>query len=183
MTEKDAKWTAWLKAANAGDHGAYRRLLVELTPFLRAVLRRQAAASSLGAAEIEDVLQETLLAIHLKRGTWDPDQPLAPWIAAIARNKMIDALRRRGRRISVSIDDFAETLAAPEEEKQLSSREADRLLSVLKGKQHQVVRALTIEEEDVKSVAVRLEMSEGAVRVTLHRGLAALSAAYRSRTQ
>ena len=58
----------------------------------------------------EDIVQDILLAVHLKRHTWDADAPFAPWLFAIARNKLIDSLRRRGRRIFVNIDDFAETL-------------------------------------------------------------------------
>lgn len=180
MIERTNDWNELMRAAGGGDEAAYRRLLSELAGFLRAVLRRRAAGLGLGAAELEDVLQETLLAIHLKRGAWAPDQPVAPWVAAIARNKMVDALRRRGRRLTAPIEDFADTLAAPEPAEELSSRETARLLAVLSGRQRQVVEALTVEGEDVKAVAGRLNISEGAVRVALHRGLAALSAAYRS---
>lgn len=180
MRHQERDWASWMKAAHAGDAAAYRRLLEALTPFLRAVVRRRGAGPGLDAADVEDVVQETLLAIHLKRGTWDPRQPVGPWVAAIARNKLIDAMRRRGRRIDVPIDDFLETLPAPEPDGELSSREAERLLEVLKGRQHQVVKAITVDGEDIRGAAERLHMSEGAVRVALHRGLAALSAAYRS---
>ena len=57
------------------------------------------------------MVQETLLAVHLKRHTWDESQPLLPWVRAIAQNKLIDFLRRRGRRVHVPIDEFSETLA------------------------------------------------------------------------
>lgn len=180
MKQRNGEWAEWLKAAEAGDGAAYRRLLAELASFLRAVVRRKAAVSGLAVADIEDVVQETLLAIHLKRGTWDPTQPVGPWVAAIARNKMIDSLRRRGRRIDLPIEDFEDSLPAPVEDEQLSSREAEKLLSVLKGRQHEVVRAVTLDGADTRAVAERLNMSEGAVRVALHRGLATLAAAYRS---
>ncbi|GLK67222.1 sigma-70 family RNA polymerase sigma factor [Hansschlegelia plantiphila] len=180
MNDRERQWALWMKAADAGDASAYRRLLGELATFLRAVVRRRSASFSLAAADVEDVVQETLLAIHLKRGTWDPGQPVGPWVAAIARNKMIDALRRRGRRVDVPIDDFVETLPAPAEDEQLSARETEKLLSVLKGRQHAVVKAITVEGADIRATAARLDMSEGAVRVALHRGLAALAEAYRS---
>lgn len=180
MRHQERDWASWMKAAHAGDAASYRLLLEALTPFLRAVVRRRGASLGLDAADVEDVVQETLLAIHLKRGSWDPRQPVGPWVAAIARNKVIDALRRRGRRINVPIEDFLETLPAPEPEGELSSREAERLIDVLKGRQHEVVKSITIDGEDIRGTAERLQMSEGAVRVALHRGLAALSAAYRS---
>jgi RNA polymerase sigma-70 factor (ECF subfamily) len=180
VKERELEWASWMKAANAGDRVAYRRLLGALSAHLRAIVRRQAVAYALGAADVEDVVQETLLAIHLKRGTWDPGQPVGPWVAAIARNKTIDSLRRRGRRIDVPIDDFVDVLPADEKDEQLSPHEADRLLQALKGRQHDVVRAISLEGADIKETAARYGMSEGAVRVALHRGLASLAAAYRS---
>lgn len=180
MKQREIEWAQWLKAAEEGDGVAYRRLLAELASFLRAVVRRRSGSSGLPAADIEDVVQETLLAIHLKRGTWDPDQPVGPWVAAIARNKMIDALRRRGRRIEVPVDDFAEIIPAPQDEDQLSERETAKLLSALKGRQHEIVKAISMDGDDIRTVATRLGMSDGAVRVALHRGLKALAEAYRS---
>lgn len=180
MNDRERDWASWMKAACAGDASAYRMLLAALAPFVRAVIRGRSASYGLGSADVEDVVQESLLAIHLKRGTWDDGQPVGPWVAAIARNKMIDALRRRGRRVTVPVDDLAEILPAEEKEDGLSQREAERLLSVLKGRQHDVVKSISVDGADIRETAERFEMSEGAVRVALHRGLAALAAAYRS---
>lgn len=180
MNERERDWAAWMRAAATGDAVAYRRLLEALAPFLRAVVRRRAGAFGVGDADAEDVVQEALLAVHLKRGTWDPGQPVGPWVATIARNKLIDSLRRKGRRIDVPIEDFEDVLPAPVGEDGLSPREAERLLSVLKGRQHDVVKSISLEGADIRATAERYGMSEGAVRVALHRGLAALSAAYRS---
>lgn len=180
MNDRERPWAAWMAAACAGDAGAYRRLLGALAPFLRAVVAARARGLGFGPADVEDVVQETLLAIHLKRGTWDPGQPVGPWVAAIARNKLIDAARRRGRRIVVPIDDVSEVLAAEEPEEGLSTREAERLIEALSGRQRDVVRSITLEGADTAETARRFGMSEGAVRVALHRGLASLSRAYRS---
>ncbi|GLK78650.1 sigma-70 family RNA polymerase sigma factor [Methylopila turkensis] len=180
MNEREGDWAAWLAAAEAGDASSYRRLLEELAGFLRGVLRRRASAYRLGADDVEDALQEALLAIHLKRGTWDPAQPVGPWAATIARNKLIDSLRRRGRRVDVPIDELAEVLPAPAEDDGLTPRETEKLIGVLKGRQHDVVKAISLDGDDIRSTAARYGMSEGAVRVALHRGLSALSAAYRS---
>ncbi|PZQ12996.1 MAG: RNA polymerase subunit sigma [Ancylobacter novellus] len=180
MKDSERDWAAWMTAASNGDAAAYRRLLDGLAPFLRAVVGSRARGFGFDPSDAEDVVQEALLAIHLKRGTWDSRQPVGPWAAAIARNKLIDAARRRGRRVSVPIDDFVETLAADEPERGLSTREAERLLSALNGRQRDVVAAITVEGADIGETADRLGMSEGAVRVALHRGLASLSRAYRS---
>ena len=77
-------------------------------------------------------MQETLLAIHLKRHTWDPEQPLAPWVYAIARHKVVDALRRRGRRKVEPIENFEEFLAAPEAEDPHALSDARKLLETLR---------------------------------------------------
>src|SRR5271157_6104261 len=101
-------WSRMMKAAIAGDEGAYGRLLEEIGRSVRAMARAAFARARVGDADIEDAVQETLLAIHLKRHTWDAGQPLAPWAYAIARHKIIDALRRRGRRRVEPLEDFQE---------------------------------------------------------------------------
>src|SRR3979490_1056141 len=98
-----------MRSAISGDSAAYRRLLKAVTPVLRAAARRGLARAGQPVDQSEDIVQDILLAVHLKRHTWDANAPFAPWLFAIARNKLIDSLRRRGRRIFVDIDDFAET--------------------------------------------------------------------------
>ena len=107
MRSEEARWAGWMRAANAGDNQAYRRLLEALTPFLRMVVRQGFTRAGLSGSEVEDVVQETLLAIHLKRQTWDAEQLFTPWVRAVARNKLIDNLRRRGNRTELPIEDFA----------------------------------------------------------------------------
>lgn len=111
MRGRDEDWTSLMRAANGGDAVAYRRLLEAITPVLRAATHRGLARAGQPVDQSEDIVQEILLAVHLKRQTWDATAPFAPWLFAIARNKLIDALRRRGRRIFVNIDDFSETMA------------------------------------------------------------------------
>ena len=102
-----------------------------------------------------------------------------PWLRAVTRHKLIDNLRRRGRRIMVPVDDVLETLAAPEPEQTLSADALDRHLATLPPGQSQVVRAISVDGLSPTETAQRLSLSEGAVRVALHRGLAALAAAAR----
>src|SRR4051794_38095286 len=99
-----------MRSSIAGDNAAYRRLLSAIAPVLRATARRGLARAGQPVDQAEDIVQDILLAVHLKRHTWDADAPFAPWLFAIARNKLIDWLRRRGQRVFVNIDDFADSL-------------------------------------------------------------------------
>ena len=110
MREREDEWTGLMRLAISGDSAAYHRLLKAVTPVLRAAARRGLARAGQPVDQSEDIVQDILLAVHLKRHTWDANAPFAPWLFAIARNKLIDALRRRGRRVFVNIDDFAETI-------------------------------------------------------------------------
>ncbi len=178
MKAQEEDWRRAMLAGLAGDESAYRALLSGLVPFLRALARRGCASAGLGAAEAEDVVQETLLAIHLKRHTWDVSQSFTPWISAIARNKLIDALRRRGRRAEVDVSDFENVLASPEND-EFERRDALRLLSQLSEKQRAAIEAVSIKGESLRQTARNLAMSEVAVRVAIHRGLKTLAALYR----
>ena len=120
-----------MTAAIAGDERAYRRLLDEIGRSTRAMARSAFARARLGDADVEDVVQETLLAIHNKRHTWDGGQPVAPWASAIARHKIIDAMRRRGARKAEPIEDFEAVLAAPEAEDPHALSDVERLLASL----------------------------------------------------
>ena len=162
-----------MRAANRGDAVAYRRLLQAMTPVLRGVVRARGA--SLGPAGCEDVLQEVLLAVHLKRQSWREDQPLRPWLYTIARHKVIDAFRARGTRVDLPIEDFAEVLPAAAGPEPLRDRDIEALLVRLEPRAAEIVRAFGLNGESVAETAARLDMTEGAVRVALHRALKALA--------
>jgi RNA polymerase sigma-70 factor (ECF subfamily) len=179
---RDADWTEWMRAALAGDAGAYRQFLLSVTPYIRAVARRRCENMGAADGEAEDIVQEVLLTVHLKRGTWDQARSIAPWISAIIRNKVIDAFRRRGWRISVPIEDVMDSLQAQEQAPDISAHEIDTLLGQLKVSQREIVRSISINGDSIQETASRLKMSEGAVRVSLHRALKALGALYRRST-
>jgi RNA polymerase sigma-70 factor, ECF subfamily len=179
VNEREVEWAGLMRAANAGDQAAYARLLSGLAPLLRAAARRGLARAGKTDSDAEDIVQETLLAIHLKRHTWDAAAPILPWIYAITRYKLVDALRRRGRASHVPIDDFADILPADAGGRDSVSGEVERHLPGLPPRQRDVVRAVAIEGQTAREAAARLAMSEGAVRVALHRGLAALAAKLR----
>jgi RNA polymerase sigma-70 factor (ECF subfamily) len=167
-----------MRAANAGDEAAYARLLASLAPILRGLARRSLARTRL-ESDLEDVVQETLLAIHLKRHTWDETRPFGPWARAIIHHKLVDAARRRGFRVEVPVDNFTDVLAAPMPDPERSVGGLERYLDELPARQRDVVQALTLDGATVRDTALRLRTSEGNVRVALHRGLAALAARIR----
>jgi RNA polymerase sigma-70 factor, ECF subfamily len=170
--ETDARLADMLRAALSGDEAAYDRFLREVAGLVRAAARRRLGQSS--DLDPEDVVQETLLAIHLKRHTWRPDAPLGPWVYAIARYKMIDAFRRRGRFVTVDIEDFADELAG-DEAPVAHERDIERALQCLTEGQRKVVSAISLEGHSIADTANRLGMKENTVRVALHRGLAAIA--------
>lgn len=171
--------SALMRLARQGDDEAYRRLLARVSVWLRIVVRRGLTAAGRGTTDSEDVVQEALLAMHLKRETWDETQPLEPWVRAIARYKLVDHLRRRGYHDHVDIDDHADTLAAPSTSDAAASIDSQRLLADLPPRQRRIVEEISIEGHRAADVAARLGMSEGAVRVALHRALKLLAIAYR----
>ena len=175
----EEEWGLLMRAAIDGNSMAYRRVLASITPVLRTVTRRNCARIGLDGGEAEDIVQEVLLAIHLKRHTWDVERPFGPWIMTIARNKLIDARRRRGNRLTLPIDDVADILTAERSDDATDRGDLDRLLGGLGERQRDLVRSLSVEGRSVQETAERLKMSEGAVRVALHRAIKALAALYR----
>ncbi|MDL2399704.1 sigma-70 family RNA polymerase sigma factor [Rhizobium mayense] len=179
---REEEWAVLMRAAVDGDAQAYHRFLSTVTPHLRAMARRRCDQYGAPASEAEDVVQEVLLTMHLKRGTWDISRPIGPWISTIVRNKLIDSLRRRGRHVSVPIDDVIDILEAEAQTDALDRLDVDHMLEQLRDPQRTIVRSISVEGTSVRETADRLKMTEGAVRVALHRALKALGALYRSET-
>jgi len=175
VRQRDDEWTGLMRSANAGDNAAYHRLLKAVTPVLRAAARRGLARAGQPVDQSEDIVQDILFAVHLKRHTWDQNAPFAPWLFAIARNKLIDALRRRGRRIFVNIDDFAETLPGAQVEETVPATQVTAYLNGLPQRQRDVLQSISVDGVSIKDTAAKLAMTEGAVRVALHRGLTNLA--------
>lgn len=175
VISREAEWAELMRAANRGDAASYQRLLEALLPSLRALARRAVARSG-GVVEAEDIVQETLLAVHLKRHTWIESEPLGPWVRAIAHHKLIDALRRRGRRVHIPIEEVVDLLPSQDVADAGARRDVERHLPSLPARQREVVRAIALEGQSIRTTAERFEITEGAVRVALHRGIAALAA-------
>jgi RNA polymerase sigma-70 factor (ECF subfamily) len=176
----EEEWAALMRLANSGDAAAYHKFLGSIVPFVRASSRKNCARVGLADGDAEDIVQEVLLALHLKRHTWDQDRAIGPWIAAITRNKVIDALRRRGHRIIIALDDVVEDLAEKETSDPLDQRDLERMFLKLNDRQRDIVKSVSLDGTSIRATAERLQMSEGAVRVALHRALKTLATLYRS---
>ena len=164
----------WLRA-QSGDAAAYRLCLELLSARLRGFFKRRLAGLP---DAVEDLVQETLLALHLRRGTYDPSLPITAWVLAIARHKLIDLWRRRGRRDALHdpIDDVAEQFLAVEPEDGGAKRDLDALLRELPPAQHRAIVLTKIEGLSVAEAAQRVGASESAIKVQVHRGLKRLAA-------
>ena len=179
-TFREADWTAWMRAALAGDTSAYGKFLHSIAPYIRAVARSRCRRLGVLESDAEDIVQEVLLTIHLKRATWDQSGPIGAWVATITRNKVIDTFRRRGRRVSVPIEEVMDKLEAEDQPHKVPPRNIDMFLAQLGAQQQEIVRSISLNGSSIRATAERLKMTEGAVRVALHRALKALGQLYRS---
>jgi RNA polymerase sigma-70 factor (ECF subfamily) len=166
-------------AAQRGDTQAYAGFLRELTPFLRAYFRRRLQALP---DDVEDLVQETLLAIHNSRHTYDAGQPVSAWVQAIARYKMVDLLRARAGREALHdpLDEDSDALlTAVEPAAAEARRDLKVLLRQLPDKQRLPIEYVKIQGQSVAEAARLTGLSESAVKVGVHRGLKALAALIR----
>lgn len=156
----------------AGDAGAQRAFLSAVAPHLRAFFRARLRTAP---EDAEDLLQETLIALHTKRETYDPSYPVTAWIYAIARYRLIDHWRRRGRRgEQIPIEDATELFTAAEDEASDAKRDVNRLLALLPKKQQDSIRLVKLEGVSVKDAAAQTGLSESDVKISTHRGLKTL---------
>lgn len=176
--EQEARLAAGMTAAQAGDAGAYRRLLAECAPLLAAVAR----GLGLRGDAVDDAVQDALLTVHRVRHTYDPARPFLPWLRAIGRRRAIDQLRRRGRRGAREVHDPVAHAAAPDPgpapDHGLELRERGRLLAAavatLPAAQRQAVEQLALAQRSLDQATVATGRSRGALKVNLHRALRAL---------
>jgi RNA polymerase sigma-70 factor (ECF subfamily) len=176
---REARLRELMGAAQRGDAQAYAGFLRELTPFLRAYFRRRLQRLP---DEVEDLVQEALLAVHNSRHTYDERQPVGAWLQAIARYKMIDLLRARAGREALHdpLDDDSGALLTDSEPAAAEARRDLRvLLRQLPDKQRLPIEYVTIEGLSVAEAARATGLSESAVKVGVHRGLKALAALIR----
>lgn len=176
---REERLRALMSQAQAGDEAAYRVLLTELAARLRAYYRRRLTTMT---GDAEDLVQEALLAIHNQRHTYDLSRPITTWCYAIARYKLVDFLRRRGRREGLTEpidDDFSLQLSGDEPDATNTRRDLRQLLDSLPERQRLSVVHVKIEGRSVAETASLTGMSESAIKVNVHRALKALAAKVR----
>ncbi len=158
-----------------GDSAAYHAFLSRLSAHLRAFLGKRLFG---WPDEVEDLVQECLIAMHNQRHTYQPDQPLTAWVHAIARYKMIDLLRAKSVREALHdpIDDDLEIFADSATDASDARRDLGGLLQTLPDRQRLPIVHVKIEGLSVAETASLTGMSESAVKVGIHRGLKALTA-------
>lgn len=161
-----------LGAAQEGDRAAYAAFLRAAVPLVRAIGRGKLAR----AADLDDFVQDVLLALHQARATYQPGRPVEPWLGAIARNRLADALRRTYRRRAVEADyddDLAATVAQPEADARPAVALAP-LLSQLPDRQRLAIDMLKVQGMSLKEASDASGVSIGALKVAVHRGIAGL---------
>ena len=169
MSESELKLL--ILAGLAGDESAYRMLLRAVAERLRGYFRRRLPGRE---ADVEDLVQETLIAIHRKRATYIPDLPFTAWLHAIARYRLIDFHRREGRRTTVPLDDIGELAVDDSAETQLAPGDVEKLLATLPAKQAAAIRLTRIHGHSVREAAEQSGQSEASIKVNVHRGLGKL---------
>lgn len=169
---------ALLNLGLAGDVAAYQEFLKALSTDLRAFFRRRLFRLP---EDVEDLVQETLLAVHRQRHTYHPYQPLMAWVHAIAHYKLVDLFRARAHceALNDPLDDEPETFAWSDGEAMDAQRDLDTLLAGLPDRQRLPIVYVKLEGLSVLEAAQRTGMSESAVKVGVHRGLKALAARIR----
>jgi RNA polymerase sigma-70 factor (ECF subfamily) len=180
-SDREARWLMLMSASISGDAESYRRLLEEVSPVIRAAALQACRRYSTFSPDIEDIVQEALLAIHLKRHTWRTGEAVGAWVEAIARNKLIDSLRRRNRRVEIDIDTLPAELPEETSGEIASSRDVSFLLAKLSQRDRQIIHLVSIEGRSMRETGMQLNMSEGATRVALHRALKRLAEQIRRR--
>lgn len=159
-----------MRAALEGDQEAYRHLLMALRPWLAAYFRKRIQPQS-----VEDMVQETLMTLHAKRQTFDPAYPFGPWIAAIARHRWIDHMRKTLRYIETPLnEDF---LADHGSADPLATHDISHLLARISPAQAQVITMVKLQEMSVEEVSRKTGHSQTSVKVMIHRGMKKMMAA------
>lgn len=172
MRANEEQLRTWMIGGLDGDAAAHASLLRALVPLLTAFYRRRMTS---GHDDIEDIVQETLIAVHTRRATYDRDRAFTAWLFSIARYKMIDQFRRT--RQTVPMDTLGDILVSEGFEEALAARiDVDDLLARLPAKQARAIRATRVHGSSVAETAFDAGIGESDVKVSVHRGLKSLAA-------
>jgi RNA polymerase sigma-70 factor (ECF subfamily) len=167
-----------MRAAQGGDDRSYTRLLNDIVPRLRRVIRKR--RPFLQASDVEDLVQDVLLSLHAVRTSYDHERPFMPWLLAIAHNRMADGARRYARRAAheVQVEQLPVTFAGDDANfgtNRYGDPEALRhAMACLPKGQRNAIEMLKLRELSLKETSVQTGASVGALKVSVHRGMAAL---------
>lgn len=176
MTTTEAELRGLMLAALDGDAAAHRALLDRLSSRLRAYYKGKLVRIGRGASDAEDLVQEAVLAIHVKRHTYNPDEPLTPWVHAIARYKLVDFLRRT--RVSLAdmpIEEADNVLAHDDHSDAESTYDVRRLIERLPKNMQCAIEAVKLDGLSTAEAAKKCGLTESSVKVNVHRGLKTLA--------
>ena len=171
---RDVDWTILMARAQEGDGAAYRRLLEEVTPYLRSI----AARRHRDANDVEDAVQDVLMTVHSIRHAYDPARPFGPWLVAIANRRFVDRVRLQGRMraretpLTIEHETFSGPRANIEES--ADRHELEGAINNLPPVQQQAIRLLKLKEMSLKEAARASGMSITALKVATHRALTSL---------
>jgi RNA polymerase sigma-70 factor (ECF subfamily) len=171
MAADEARLKELLLKGLAGDEAAHRAFLSEAAALLRAYFRNRLRGRP---EDAEDLVQETLVALHTRRDTYDPSYPLLAWLYAIARYRLIDHLRRAKHRTYAPLDDIEVGEADPEYEASDARRDVGALLEKLPEKQRRAIQLVKLDEKSVREAAAETGLTESDIKISVHRGLKTL---------
>ncbi len=172
--DADLAWTILMARAQRGDGEAYLHLLQEITPYLR----HRVSHYHRDARDIEDAVQDILLAIHAVRHTYDPERPFGPWLVGVAKRRVFDRLRVQMRRNAheiplaeehEAIGAFVDSMAGGIERRRLEGA-----IQGLPPRQQQAIRLLKLREMSLKEASAESGMSIASLKVAVHRALKSL---------
>lgn len=174
--------TTLMRAAHKGDYSAYREFLVIIRPLIKGMVHRR--RPFLVAHEIEDLVQEVLVALHNARTSYDPDRPFLPWLVAITRNRLADHARRHVRRSQnevtvgyLSEESVADVPAYMDTDRYGDLQALRLAIDNLPPRQRQAIYLLKLREASLKEASKVTGMTVGALKVAVHRGMKKLRAA------
>jgi len=174
LNETEHRLKSLMRDAQHGDAAAYAQLLAALAAHLRAFFRRRLSRDP---DSVEDLVQETLLAVHNQRHTFAAEQPFTPWLHAIAKYKLIDFLRRGAARPEEPLpdDDVFAVIEASSDEAAAARRDVTKLLAALPAHFRLPIEHVKLEGLSVQEAAMRTGMSVSAIKIGIHRGMKALA--------
>ncbi len=162
--QNETELSSNFRAALQGDKAAYGAFLHGVTPIIQHIVAQKMSIDH------EDIVQDVLFALHLKRHTWKPDQPVLPWVYAITRYRCIDHFRKNSRMRTTDIDTVAEENFATEDD-HTAAIDLPRAIAKLGGRIGKVAKAMGLEGKSAKETGEELDMSENAVRIAFHRAI------------